>query len=144
MIQKVREWLKINKREEVIVEQGLFLIAMNTYHVLSLLWEKTTRKYTNEFLIFKAQEIVEILTSILPEDVDSFLVQSRMDDGYNVAKENCSSVENIIELIGVDFDNYPGSRYGMPADFKIGILLYALEMKGINKELIIKKYESEN
>ena len=139
----IKEWLALNPREKSqAVELELLYMGINLYHILSLLWERTTRKYTNEFVIYKTQEILETFINNLPEDVPFEIVEQRISDAKNAIQEDAKDIETVMMFFGAEIDNYPGSNYGLTLDFKIGILLYALELKGISKEQILAKYQN--
>lgn len=139
----IKEWLSQNPREKSdAVELELLYMGINLYHVLSLLWDKTTRKYTNEFIIYKTQEILECFVNNLPEDVPFEILEQRISDAKNAIQEDAKDIETVMMFFGAEIDNYPGSNYGLTLDFKIGILLYALELKGISREQILAKYQN--
>lgn len=139
----IKEWLALNPREKSeAVELELLYMGINLYHILSLLWKRTTRKYTNEFVIYKTQEILETFINNLPEDVPFEIVEQRISDAKNAIKEDAKNIETVMMFFGAEIDNYPGSNYGLTLDFKIGILLYALELNGISKEQIFAKYQN--
>jgi hypothetical protein len=139
----IKEWLTLNPREKSeAVELELLYMGINLYHILSLLWERTTRKYTNEFIIYKTQEILETFINNLPEDVPFEIVEQRISDARNAIQEDAKNIETVMMFFGAEIDNYPGSNYGLTLDFKIGILLYALELKGISREQILAKYQN--
>ena len=117
-------------------------MGINLYHVLSLLWDRTTRKYTNEFIVYKTQEILECFVNNLPEDVPFEILEQRISDAKNAIQEDAKDIETVMMFFGAEIDNYPGSNYGLTLDFKIGILLYALELKGISREQILAKYQN--
>ena len=139
----IKEWLSQNPREKSdAVELELLYMGINLYHVLSLLWDRTTRKYTNEFIIYKTQEILECFVNNLPEDVPFEILEQRISDAKNAIQEDAKDIETVMMFFGAEIDNYPGSNYGLTLDFKIGILLYALELSGISKEQILAKYQN--
>ena len=139
----IKEWLSQNPREKSdAVELELLYMGINLYHVLSLLWDRTTRKYTNEFIIYKTQEILECFVNNLPEDVPFEILEQRISDAKNAIQEDAKDIETVMMFFGAEIDNYPGSNYGLTLDFKIGILLYALELKGISREQILAKYQN--
>ena len=139
----IKEWLSQNPREKSdAVELELLYMGINLYHVLSLLWDRTTRKYTNEFIVYKTQEILECFVNNLPEDVPFEILEQRISDAKNAIQEDAKDIETVMMFFGAEIDNYPGSNYGLTLDFKIGILLYALELKGISREQILAKYQN--
>ena len=138
----IREWLKNNPLKNYVVEQGLFIIGVNIYHIFSLLWEKTTRKYTKEFLIYKAQETMELFISMLPEEVDIAVVVERVTEARQTIQKSCSTIESMIEILGAEVDNYPGNQYGLSADFKLAFILEGLNAIGISDEQIFEKYQN--
>ena len=60
-MKKIYEWLKENPRPLKELEYELLEFGINFYHIISLLWEQTTRNHTESFLIWKTREMLEIL-----------------------------------------------------------------------------------
>ena len=139
----VKQWLQNNPREKNDkIELELLTIGINLYHVLSLIWDKTTRKHTPEFLIYKTQEIIEGFVNSLPDDVPIELVEDRVKNARIAISQDAEDIETIMMFFGAEIDNYPGSQYGLTLDFKIGILLHLLNLKGISDKQIFEKYQN--
>lgn len=140
----IKKWLENNPREkEEYIELELLNMAINLYHILSLLWDKTTRKYTNSFVIYKTQELLEQFINNLPEDVPMAIVEERINQARQaISTDSKDNVEHILSVYGAEIDNFPGSNYGLTLDFKLGILLHLLNLKGISDEQIFEKYQN--
>lgn len=140
---RIKNWLKNNPRpHEEKIELELLKMAIDLYHVLSLIWDKTTRKYTDSFLIYKVQELLESFVNSVPEDVPYELIDERINNAKSTVSQDCNGTEDALMFYGAEIDNYPGSQYGLTLDFKIGILLYILEQKGISENQIFEKYQN--
>lgn len=137
----VKEWLIKNPREKGELELDMLEIAINCYHIISLLWDRTTRKYTDNFLIYKIQETIELFINSLPEEVDFADLYDRMKESYDQAKKLDIKQSDILKLFGREVDNYLGNEYGLVVDVKIVLLIYLLELNGITKEQIFEKYQ---
>ena len=140
----IKKWLENNPREkEEYIELELLNMAINLYHILSLLWDKTTRKYTNSFVIYKTQELLEQFINNLPDDVPMAIVEERITQARQaIASDSKDNVEYILTVYGAEIDNFPGSNYGLTLDFKLGILLHLLNLKGISDKQIFEKYQN--
>lgn len=142
-MKNVKAWLERNPRaREEKIEQELMKMGITLYHIMSLLWEKTTRKYTNDFVIYKTQELIEMFINSLPEEVNLDLINERMAAAKSAIMEDAKDIDSIVDVMGAEIDNYPGSQYGLTIDFKIAILLYALNLKGITEDQIFEKYQN--
>ena len=142
-MKNVKAWLERNPRaREEKIEQELMKMGITLYHIMSLLWDKTTRKYTNDFVIYKTQELIEMFINSLPEEVNLDLINERMAAAKSAIMEDAKDMDSIVDVIGAEIDNYPGSQYGLTIDFKIAILLYALNLKGITEDQIFEKYQN--
>lgn len=142
-MKNVKTWLERNPRaREEKIEQELMKMGITLYHIMSLLWEKTTRKYTNDFVIYKTQELIEMFINSLPEEVNLDLINERMAAAKSAIMEDAKDIDSIVDVMGAEIDNYPGSQYGLTIDFKIAILLYALNLKGITEDQIFEKYQN--
>lgn len=138
---RIYNYLQENPREVKETDMTLLEISINYYHLISLLWNPQNKKYTNDFLIWKTQEILELLTTILPTEQDVV--------GFNNAiLEWLKSYEKVGEdqalplmgAIGQEFDNYMNNKNAIPIDVKIGVLLKLLSFKNITLEQIFAKY----
>ena len=139
----IKEWLKNNIREvDNKIELELLYMAINLYHVLSLIWDRTTRKYTNDFLIYKTQEILECFIYNLPENIPMEIIEERIEEGRNVASKEAKNIEDLMIIFGAEVDNYPGSQYGLSLDLKISLLLHGLNLIGISDKQIFEKYQN--
>lgn len=142
-MKNVKAWLEKNPRaREEKIEQELMKMGITLYHIMSLLWDKTTRKYTNDFVIYKTQELIEMFINSLPEEVNLDLINERMAAAKSAIMEDAKDIDSIVDVMGAEIDNYPGSQYGLTIDFKIAILLYALNLKGITEDQIFEKYQN--
>jgi hypothetical protein len=142
-MKNVKAWLERNPRaREEKIEQELMKMGITLYHIMSLLWDKTTRKYTNDFVIYKTQELIEMFINSLPEEVNLDLINERMAAAKSAIMEDAKDMDSIVDVMGAEIDNYPGSQYGLTIDFKIAILLYALNLKGITEDQIFEKYQN--
>lgn len=142
-MKNVKAWLERNPRaREEKIEQELMKMGITLYHIMSLLWDKTTRKYTNDFVIYKTQELIEMFINSLPEEVNLDLINERMAAAKSAIMEDAKDIDSIVDVMGAEIDNYPGSQYGLTIDFKIAILLYALNLKGITEDQIFEKYQN--
>jgi hypothetical protein len=142
-MKNVKAWLERNPRaREEKIEQELMKMGITLYHIMSLLWDKTTRKYTNDFVIYKTQELIEMFINSLPEEVNLDLINERMAAAKSAIMEDAKDMDSIVDVMGAKIDNYPGSQYGLTIDFKIAILLYALNLKGITEDQIFEKYQN--
>ena len=99
MIKEIKEWLQNNPRtKEEKVELELAKMGIDIYHVLSLVWDKTTRKYTNEFIIYKVQEIMEMFVNNLPESMPVEIVEERLVESMDIVEKsnNTEKAESVI------------------------------------------------
>lgn len=141
MIKEIKEWLQNNPRtKEEKVELELAKMGIDIYHVLSLVWDKTTRKYTNEFIIYKVQEIMEMFVNNLPESMPIEVVEERLIESMDIVEKSNNTIEDIVGFFGVEVDNYPKSEYGLPIDLKLACLLKCINLIGISNNQIFEKY----
>lgn len=139
MIKEIKQFLTTNPREkEPLIEYEMLKMSIDYYHIVSLLWEKTTRKFTKEFVIYKTQEILEIFTNNLNEN-DIEAADRLIEQSLNVFQQS-NSLDDLFALLGVEFDNYPGCQDGLSIDLKIGALFRILELSGFSKSQILEKY----
>lgn len=140
MIKKIKRYLETNPREkENTLPKELMKMGINLYHILSLLWDATTRKYTNEYVIYLAQELLEMFVNDLPEQANLDDMEERMEEVEKIFEE--ANLNEIIELFGIEIDNCPENKYGLSIDLKIGAVLRALNCKGISNYQIFEKYQ---
>lgn len=145
---RVLTYLQNNPRERKgSVEEDLLEIGINFYHIISLLWDRTTHKYTNEFLIWKTREILELFISNLPEHVSIEEVQNHYDECMLTIKTECTTspegYAHLFTFLGLEIDNYPNNNYGLPLELKIAMLIFLLEQKaGITVDQIFEKYNN--
>lgn len=141
MIEKVKKWLLNNPRKkEEKIELELAKMGIDIYHVLSLVWDKTTRKYTNEFIIYKIQEVIEMFVNNLPDFLSTEEVEERLKQCMGIAENGSETIEDIIYAFGSEVDNYSGSKYGLAIDLKLACLLRCANLIGISNNQIFEKY----
>ena len=141
MIEKIKKWLLNNPREkEEKVELELAKMGINIYHVLSLVWDKTTKKYTKEFIIYKIQEVIEMYVNSLPDYIPTELVEEKIKECMDVAENNSVTIEDIVYAFGSEVDNYSGSKYGLVIELKIACLFRCANLIGISNNQIFEKY----
>ena len=141
MIKEIKEWLQNNPRtKEEKVELELAKMGIDIYHVLSLVWDKTTRKYTNEFIIYKVQEIMEMFVNNLPESMPVEVVEERLAESMDIVEKSNNTIEDIVGFFGAEVDNYPKSDYGLTIDLKLACLLKCINLIGISNNQIFEKY----
>jgi hypothetical protein len=86
---------------------------------------------------------VEQFINNLPDDVPMAIVEERITQARQaIASDSKDNVEYILTVYGAEIDNFPGSNYGLTLDFKLGILLHLLNLKGISDEQIFEKYQN--
>ena len=141
MIKEIKEWLQNNPRtKEEKVELELAKMGIDIYHVLSLVWDKTTRKYTNEFIIYKVQEIMEMFVNNLPESMPVEVVEERLIESMDIVEKSNNTIEDIVGFFGAEVDNYPKSDCGLTIDLKLACLLKCINLIGISNNQIFEKY----
>lgn len=125
------------------MEINLCEIAINFFHVISLLWEKTTRKYTNDFIIYKIREILESVSNMVEDEQTLQLIYADIKESKRSLQEANISVEYCIGTLGSEVDNHENNQYRVPLDWKLTILLYLAEkVAGITEEQIFEKYQN--
>lgn len=140
MIKKIKQYLELNPREkETTLPKELMKMGINLYHIMSLLWDATTRKYTSEYVIYLTQELLEAFVNNLPEKTDIDEMETRIEEVERIFEE--ATLNEVIELFGIEVDNCPENKYGLSIDLKIGALLRALNCKGISNYQIFEKYQ---
>lgn len=137
---RIQNYLQNNPRENVQdLELSLLEIGINYFHIISLLWNPQKKTMTNEFLIWKTREILEILVSVATANGLSLtdLNQRLLDaiEAFSQVQE-----EEIFRIIGVEVDNHPNNTYALSLDMKIASLIRLLEFKGITIDQIFEKY----
>lgn len=139
MVKTIANWVKDNRRPGEELELELLEFGINFYHIVSLLWDRTTRKHTDEFLIYKTREILEILVA----NVD----QTKLDEltmRINKATEVIESIKEENDLfmaLGAEIDNHVENGFGVSIEFKLCIVLALLKKRGISIDQILEKYQ---
>ena len=139
MVKTIANWVKDNKKPGEELELELLEFGINFYHIVSLLWDRTTRKHTDEFLIYKTREILEILVA----NVD----QTKLDEltmRINKATEVIESIKEENDLfmaLGAEIDNHVENGFGVSIEFKLCIVLALLKKRGISIDQILEKYQ---
>ncbi len=142
-MKKVKLWLEKNPIEQVDkIELELLFMAINIYHILSLLWDRTSHKYTKEFIIYKTQLVLETFVNSIPETFTIEEIDERIKDGRELASREGKDIKTILEIFGAEIDNSPMINYGLTVDLKICFLLNALNLIGITDEQIFEKYNN--
>lgn len=122
------------------LELELLEFGINFYHLVSLLWNRTTRKHTDEFLIYKTRELIEILLSNIDyQQVDDLIL--RMEKADEIIK-SIPSTEQLFMAMGVEIDNHINNEFGISIEFKLSIILHLLKLRGITEEQIFEKYQN--
>lgn len=122
------------------LELELLEFGINFYHLVSLLWDRTTRKHTDEFLIYKTRELIEILLSNIDyQQVDDLIL--RMEKADEIIK-SIPSTEQLFTAMGVEIDNHINNEFGISIEFKLSIILHLLKLRGITEEQIFEKYQN--
>jgi hypothetical protein len=139
MVKTIANWVKDNRKPGEELELELLEFGINFYHIVSLLWDRTTRKHTDEFLIYKTREILEILVA----NVD----QTKLDEltmRINKATEVIESIKEENDLfmaLGAEIDNHVENGFGVSIEFKLCIVLALLKKRGISMNQILEKYQ---
>lgn len=127
-MQRIKNYLDKNPRKKDIVELELLEAGINFYHIVSLIFETTTRKHTREFLIWKAQETLEIMINNIPNNVDISQINKRIKDELHAIREECGhDVKAALIMLGAEIDNGPKQEISFPFDFKVAFMIYLLE-----------------
>lgn len=137
---RIQKYLQANPRPTRELEFSLLEIGINYYHLISLFWNPSGKTYTNEFLIWKTREIIEILVSLAIENNLSITdLNQRMLDAIE-AFSQIQSEEEIFRIAGVEIDNHPMNSYALSLDMKIASLIKLLDFRGISIDQIFEKY----
>lgn len=137
-MEKIRQFLAEHPRKKGTIEEEMLEGGIIFYHLVSLLWYKTTRKFTKEFLIWQTQEVLEIMMNNLPENINWEDFKVRFNDEMNaIRKDVGNDMDKAFRILGMDIDN----SFNLTFDFKIAFLIYLLEKtQNITLEEILKKY----
>lgn len=139
-MEKIIAWLNNNPRTTGELEYEMLEFGINFYHLISLVWNKTTRKHTDDFLIYKTREMIEILLSNVNKGSEKeFIdrVKSAMESIKNIADED------LLSLIGADvLGTVDNEGFRVSVEFKIAMVLKFLIDKGISEEQIFEKYQN--
>lgn len=139
MVKTIANWVKDNRKPGEELELELLEFGINFYHIVSLLWDRTTRKHTDEFLIYKTREILEILVA----NVDQTMLDE-LTMRINKATEVIESIKEENELfmaLGAEIDNHVENGFGVSIEFKLCIVLALLKKRGISMDQILEKYQ---
>lgn len=137
---RVQNYLQKNPRPTQDLELSLLEIGINYYHLISLFWNPTKKTYTNEFLIWKTREIIEILVSLaIANNLSITDLNQRLLDAIE-AFSQVKSEDEIFRIAGIEVDNHPNNNYALSLDMKIAALVRLLEFKGITIDQIFEKY----
>lgn len=139
MVKTIANWVKDNKKPGEELELELLEFGINFYHIVSLLWDRTTRKHTDEFLIYKTREMLEILVA----NVDQTMLDE-LTMRINKATEVIESIKEENELfmaLGAEIDNHVENGFGVSIEFKLCIVLALLKKRGISMDQILEKYQ---
>lgn len=139
MVKTIANWVKDNKKPGEELELELLEFGINFYHIVSLLWDRTTRKHTDEFLIYKTREMLEILVA----NVDQTMLDE-LTMRINKATEVIESIKEENDLfmaLGAEIDNHVENGFGVSIEFKLCIVLALLKKRGISMDQILEKYQ---
>lgn len=139
MVKTIANWVKDNRKPGEELELELLEFGINFYHIVSLLWDRTTRKHTDEFLIYKTREILEILVA----NVDQTMLDE-LTIRINKATEVIESIKEENDLfmaLGAEIDNHLENGFGVSIEFKMCIVLNLLKRRGISIDQILEKYQ---
>ena len=139
MVKTIANWIKDNKKPGEELELELLEFGINFYHIVSLLWDRTTRKHTDEFLIYKTREMLEILVA----NVDQTMLDE-LTMRINKATEVIESIKEENDLfmaLGAEIDNHVENGFGVSIEFKLCIVLALLKKRGISMDQILEKYQ---
>lgn len=139
MVKTIANWVKDNKKPGEELELELLEFGINFYHIVSLLWDRTTRKHTDEFLIYKTREMLEILVA----NVDHTMLDE-LTMRINKATEVIESIKEENDLfmaLGAEIDNHVENGFGVSIEFKLCIVLALLKKRGISMDQILEKYQ---
>lgn len=139
MVKTIANWVKDNKKPGEELELELLEFGINFYHIVSLLWDRTTRKHTDEFLIYKTREILEILvTNVDQTKLDELTI--RMNKAMEVI-ESIKEENDLFMALGAEIDNHVENGFGVSIEFKMCIILALLKKRGISMDQILEKYQ---
>jgi hypothetical protein len=139
MVKTIANWVKDNKKPGEELELELLEFGINFYHIVSLLWDRTTRKHTDEFLIYKTREMLEILVA----NVDQTMLDE-LTMRINKATEVIESIKeenDLFTALGAEIDNHVENGFGVSIEFKLCIVLALLKKRGISMDQILEKYQ---
>lgn len=139
MVKTIANWVKDNRKPGEELELELLEFGINFYHIVSLLWDRTTRKHTDEFLIYKTREMLEILVA----NVDHTMLDE-LTMRINKATEVIESIKEENDLfmaLGAEIDNHVENGFGVSIEFKLCIVLALLKKRGISMDQILEKYQ---
>lgn len=136
-MKKIYEWLKENPRPLKELEYELLEFGINFYHIISLLWEQTTRSHTESFLIWKTREMLEILLNNVQDGFKDELV-NRISEARN--KIQNIEKDALLGYLGCEIEG--SQEYSLSVEFKMAIVLKLLNEKGILDEQIFAKYQN--
>lgn len=137
-MERIKQYLVEHPRLKGTIEEEMLEGGIIFYHLVSLLWTKTTHKFTKEFLIWKTREVLEIMMNNLPDNIKWEDFKVRFDDELAAIREDISSdTDKAFRILGMDIDN----NLNLTFDFKVAFLIYLLEKtQGITLEEILEKY----
>lgn len=139
MVKTIANWVKDNKKPGEELELELLEFGINFYHIVSLLWDRTTRKHTDEFLIYKTREILEILVANVDQTkLDELTI--RMNKAMEVI-ESIKEKNDLFMALGAEIDNHVENGFGVSIEFKMCIILALLKKRGISMDQILEKYQ---
>lgn len=139
MVKTIANWVKDNKKPGEELELELLEFGINFYHIVSLLWDRTTRKHTDEFLIYKTREILEILVANVDQTkLDELTI--RMNKAMEVI-ESIKEENDLFMALGAEIDNHVENGFGVSIEFKMCIILALLKKRGISMDQILEKYQ---
>lgn len=141
-MKRIKEYLIHNPRKKQELESELLEAGINFYYIVSLMWERTTRKHTREFLIWKAQETLEIMMNNLPANIELEVFEQRIQEELKAIREDCGKNPDVIfNLLGAEIDNGKQQEIAFTFDFKVAIMIFLLETKeGISFDDLVAKY----
>lgn len=138
---RIEKYLQEKPRENKELCYSLLEIGINYYHLISLLWNPGNKTYTDNFLIWKTQEILEILTqSAINYEMSVLDLNNRLIEAMEYFKN--ADQDTLLQMLGVEIDNHPQNECILSLDLKIAILIKLLDLKGITIEQIFEKYQN--
>ena len=139
MVKTIANWVKENKKPGEELELELLEFGINFYHIVSLLWDRTTRKHTDEFLIYKTREMLEILVANVDQTQLNELTM-RINKATEVI-ESIKEENDLFMALGAEIDNHIENGFGISIEFKLCIVLALLKKRGISIDQILEKYQ---